>query len=69
MEISRWCNHRNSSGNQSRPGGAQDFGLILRPSRARDVLAINPVVSPPANIFRPSGTLQNRQLGLLSDTA
>ena len=42
MDISRWCNDRNSSDIMTRPGGAQDAALILRPSGARYVWSIIP---------------------------
>jgi hypothetical protein len=53
----------------TRPGGAQEIGLILRPSRARNVCVLfqgcRATPLPLANIFRPSGAFDNYQLGEL----
>src|SRR5215471_6928507 len=55
-DISRWWNHRKQSGSLSSPGGATDrLGSVAPPGLGNWSDAV-PVVPPPANIRRPSGT-------------
>jgi len=62
-EISRWCNHRNTSRYDARAlKGRRESSRVL--SGRDQIRHTVPVVAPPANFRRPPGT-ENRQIDFL----
>ena len=59
MEISRWWNHRDRDPKTPSPGGAADRDPSIALSGLGSSIGLVPVVPPPANLQRPSGTKSN----------